>query len=172
MLTEPTFCRNSSINISIDNRYTIDLFTSEDRYLPWITTATVFTLPTTLGIAHARVTLARRRSPYLRTGCRIIATQQLDSLTVPSTPYVFNNCIYFLSYLLAGTNIIAIDLIAMKDFFLSIGPQQSAISSRWGAVITGDCAMTLTFHVLQKICNIKISLQFISTFGRDIPLPL
>ena len=74
---------------------TIDLFTSEDRYLPWITTAPVFTLPTTLGIAHAHVTLARHRSPNLRTGLRMIATQQLDSLTVPSTPYVFNNCIYF-----------------------------------------------------------------------------
>ena len=72
MLTEPTFCRNSSINISIDNRYDNDLFTSEDRYLPWITTAPVFTIPTTLGIAHARVTLARHRSPNLRTGCRII----------------------------------------------------------------------------------------------------
>ena len=112
---------------------TIDLFTSEDRYLPWITTATVFTLPTTLWIAHARVTLARHRSPNLRTGCRNIATQQLDSLTVPSTPCVFNNCIYFYSHLLAGTNTIAIDLMAI---FLSIGPQQSAISSRWGA---GDC---------------------------------
>ena len=60
----------------------------------------------------------------------------------------------------------------MKDyFFLSIGPQQSAISSRWGAVIAGDCTMALAFHVLQK-CLIKISLQFIFTFGRDIPLPL
>ena len=74
---------------------TTDLFTSEDQYLPWITTAPVFTLPTTLGIAHARVTLARHRAPNLRTGRRIIATQQLDSLTVPSTPYVFNNCSYF-----------------------------------------------------------------------------
>ena len=91
MLTEPAFCRNSSINISIDNRYDNDLFTSGDRYSPWITTAPVFTIPTTLGIAHARVTLARHRSPNLRTGCRIIITQQLDSLTVPSTPYVFNN---------------------------------------------------------------------------------
>ena len=63
--------------------------------------------------------------------------------------------------------------MTMKDyFFLSIGPQQSAISSRWGGVIAGDCAMTEAFHVLQKICRIKISLQFISTFGRDIPLPL
>ena len=54
-------------------------------------------IATTLGIAHARVTLARHRPPNLRTGCRIIATQQLDSLTVPSTPYVFNNCIYLYS---------------------------------------------------------------------------
>ena len=52
--------------------------------------------------------------------------------------------------------------MAMKDyFFLNIGPQQSAISSHWGAVIAGDCTMTLAFHVLQ-----------ISTYGRDIPLPL
>ena len=93
MLTEPTFCRNSSINISIDERN--DLFTSEDRYLPRVTTAPVFTLPTTLGIAHVRVTLARYRSPNLRTGCRFIATQQLDSLIVSSTPDVSNNCIYF-----------------------------------------------------------------------------
>ena len=62
----------------------------------------------------------------------------------------------------------------MKDyFFLSIGPQQLAISSHRGAVIAGDCAMTLAFHVLQKICRVKYpSLQFISTFGRDIDLPL
>ena len=98
---------------------TIDLFTSEDRYLPWITTAPVFTIPTTLGVAHARVTLAMHRSPNLRTGWRIIATQQLDSLTLPSTPYVFNNCIYFYSHLLAGTNSIAIDIMAMKDYFFS-----------------------------------------------------
>ena len=45
------------------------------------------------------------------------ATQQLDSLTVPSTPYVFNNCIYFWSHLLAGTNTITIDLITIKDYF-------------------------------------------------------
>ena len=84
---------------------TIDLFTSEDRYLPWITTAPVFTLPSTLGIAHARVTLARHRSPNLRTGCRIIAT---------------HNCNRFNGH--------------ERLFFLSIGSQQSAISSCWGAV--------------------------------------
>ena len=117
---------------------TSDLFTSEDRYLPWITTATVFTLPTTLGIAHARVTLARRRSPNLRTGCRIIATQQLDSLTVPSTPYVFNN-LYLLLVPPACWYKHNCNRFNGHErlFFLSIGPQQSAISSRWGAVIPG-----------------------------------
>ena len=43
---------------------------------------------------------------------------------------------------------------------------------RWLPMIAGDCAMTLAFHVLQKICRIKISLQFISTFGCNIVLPL
>ena len=37
-------------------------------------------------------------------------------------------------------------------------------------VIAGDCTMTLAFNVLQKICRIKISLQFISTFGRNIAI--
>ena len=151
---------------------TIDLFTSEDRYLPWITTAPVFTIPTTLGVAHARVTLAMHRSPNLRTGWRIIATQQLDSLTLPSTPYVFNNCIYFYSHLLAGTNSIAIDIMAMKDYFSQHRTQTIRHFFPLGRCVAGDCAMTLAFHVLQKICRIKISSWFISTFGRDIPLPM
>ena len=149
---------------------TIDLFTSEDRYLPWITTAPVFTIPTTLGIAHARVPLAKYRSPNLRPGCRIIATHQLDSLPVPSTPYVFNICIYFQSNLLAGTNSIAIDLMTMKDYFFSASTIHHFFPL--AVVIAGDCAMTLAFHVLQKICRMNISLQFISTFGRNITLPL
>ena len=35
---------------------------------------------------------------------------------------------------------------------------------------SSDCTITWAFHVLQKICHIKISLQFISTFGRNISL--
>ena len=98
---------------------TIDLFTSEDRYFPWITMAPLFTIPTIFGIAHAHVTLARHQSPNLRPECRIIATRKLDSLTVPSPHYVSNNCIYFQSHLLAGTASIAIDLMTMKDYFFS-----------------------------------------------------
>ena len=39
-------------------------------------------------------------------------------------------------------------------------------------VIAGDCTKALAFHVLQKISRIKIPLQLISTFGRNITLYL
>ena len=51
----------------------------------------------------------------------------------------------------------------------------------WLVVIAGggrqrnqsrDCAMTWAFHVLQNICRIKISWQFISTFGRNMTISL
>ena len=151
---------------------TIDLFTSEDRYLPWITTAPVFTLPTTLGIAHARVTLARHRLPNLRTRCRIIATQQLDSLTVPSTPYVFSNCIYFLSHLLGGTNTIAIDFNGHERLFFS--QHRPPTIRHFFPLGRCDCRwLRNDFSIPRAPENMshKISLQFISTFGRDIPLP-
>ena len=125
------FCRNSSINISINNRY-------HNRFIHF--GRPIFNVnhngagvynPDPFGIAHARVALAIYHSPNLRPGCRIITTQPLDSLTVSSAPYVANNCIYFKSHRLAGTNSIAIDLMTMEDFFLTICPQQSAIFSRW-----------------------------------------
>ena len=57
MFTEPTFCRNSSINISIGNRY-YDRFINLGRPIfslnhSGASAATVFTIPTTFGIAHA-----------------------------------------------------------------------------------------------------------------------
>ena len=59
------------------------------------------------------------------------------------------------------------------DYFLSIGHQQSRHFFLLAVVIAGDCAMTLAFHVLRKICRIKkTSLQFISTFGRNGTLSL
>ena len=105
-------------------------------------------------------------SPNLRPECSIITTQQLDAPIVPSTHYVFNNCVYFQSHLVAGTSSIAIDLMTMNDIFRSIGHQHSDISSCW---LLWTPAMILAFHV--KICRINI-LQFMSTFGRNIALPL
>ena len=83
-------------------------------------------------------------SPNLGPECLKITTRQLDALTVLSTHYVSNNCIYFQLHLPADTNSIAIDLMTMKDFFLSIGHQQSAISScqlLWLPVIANDLSI-------------------------------
>ena len=79
MLTEPTFCRNSPIHISIDNRfYNRFIHLGRPVFTLNHNDTSVFTIPTTFGIAHARVTLARHRSPNLRPEYRIIATRQLD----------------------------------------------------------------------------------------------
>ena len=59
----------------------------------------------------------RHQSSNLRPECRIITSRQLDALIVPSTHYVSNNCTYFQSHLLAGTNSIAINSMTTKDFF-------------------------------------------------------
>ena len=152
MLTEPTLCRNSSINISIDNRY-YNRFIHLGRPIFTINHngASVFTIPTTFGIAHARITLARGWSPNLWPECRIIATRQLDSFTVLSTHYISNNCIYFQSHLLAGTNSIAIDLMTMTDrFFSQHRPPAIRHFFLLAVVIAGDCAMTLAFRVSHK----------------------
>ena len=81
-----------------------------------------------------RVTLARHRSPNLRSECQSIATRQLEALTVPSTHNVANNCIYFQSHLLVGTNSTAIDLMTMKDYFFS-----ASATSNPPFVIVGCC---------------------------------
>ena len=62
--------------------------------------------------------------------------------------------------------------MTMKDYFSQHRPPTIRHFFPLAVVMTGDCAMTLAFHVLQKICPIKISLQSISTFGRNIAIPL
>ena len=150
MLTELAYCRKSSINISSDNRY-YNRFIHLGRPIFPVNHngASVFTIPTTFGIAHAHATLARHRSPNLRPECWIIATPQLDALTVPSTHYISDNCTYFQLHLLAGTNSFAIDLMTMKDFF------SASATSNAPFLLVGCCdrrwfAVTLAVHVLQK----------------------
>ena len=171
MLTELTFCHKPSINISID--ITIDLFTSEDQYCPWITTAPLcLQSQPHLGswLLHSRGTI------HLNCDLsRIIATRHLDAFTIPSTHCVSNNCIYFQSHLFAGTNSFAIDLMTMKEWFFSQhrppAPRHQQ-SCYFFLLAVGDCVMTIAFHMLQKICRIKTSLQFIITCGRNISICL
>ena len=67
MLTELTFCHKSSTNISIENQYQNRFIQLGRPIFPVkCNGAALFTIPITFGIAHARVTLARHRSPNLR----------------------------------------------------------------------------------------------------------
>ena len=128
----------------------IDLLTSQVRYFLWITAVP---LPQRCYTRAERATQSATQ----------VGSLLLDSLTVPSTHYVPKIVFTFSPICRACTN-----SVIMRDFiFLCISPhQQSAISSGWLWWIAGDgrqrnqphdCAMTWAFHVLQKICRIKIS---------------
>ena len=125
---------------------------------------TVFTIPTTFGIAHAQCYTRAERAAQSATR---LGSALLDFLTVPSTHYVPKIVFTFSPICRACANSISIYSIITRDFiFLCIGPhQQSAISSGL-AVIAGDgrqrnqpldCAMTWASHVLQNMCRIKLS---------------
>ena len=90
--------------------------------------ATVFTIPTTFGIAHVRCYTHAERATQSATQVR---SSLLDSLTVPSTHFIPKIVFTFSPICRACTNSNAIYLIIMRDFIcLCIGPhQQSAISS-------------------------------------------
>ena len=119
MLTELTSCHKSSTNISIDNRY-YNRFIQLGRLIFPLkyNSAALITIPTTFGMAHARVTLARNRSPNLRpeSDHRYSTARCFDCF---ANHYVSNNCFYVWSHVFAGTDSIAIDLMTMKDWLFS-----------------------------------------------------
>ena len=97
---------------------------------------------------------------------RFIATRQLNALTVPWSHNVSNNCIYIYSYLLRWykLNCNRFNHCEKPIFFLSIAHQPGASPATirppfllllW----SGDCAITLAFHVLQIICRMKIYIK-------------
>ena len=182
MLTELTFCHKSSTNIWIDILY-YNGFIQLGR--------------PTFTVKHNGAPRCLQSRPHLGThmpvfGCYTreapvtqsatwVGSPLLDSsmlLLFRSTHYVSNNCIYVRSHLFAGTDSIAIDLMTMEEWLFSQhrppAPchQQSCYFFILAVVIAGDCTMTLAFHMLQKICRIKTSLQFISIFGRNATLSL
>ena len=183
MFTEPTFCRNSSINISIDNRY-YNRFVNLRRPIfslnhSGASAATVFTIPTTFGIAHAPCYTRAERATQ---SAARVGSSLFDFLTVPSTHYVPKIVFTFSPICRACKNSIAIYLMIMRDlifFSASACTSNPPLSLLVGCDSNGrqrnqpcDCAMTWVFHVHQKICHMKIPLQFISTFGRNITLLL
>ena len=138
----------------------------------------MFTIPTTFEIAHARVLVLHTWGtghPICDLSW-IIATRQLDAFTVPLTHNVSNKCIYFQSHLFASTNSIAIDLMTIKDWFFfsatDTSPAPPAILP-FLLVSCCDCRwLRNDFSIPRAPENTshKTSLQFISTFGRNITL--
>ena len=136
LLTEHTFRRKLHVSrsISIDSRY-CNWFINLGRPIfplnhSGASAATVFTIPTTFGIAHAR---CYTRTEWATKFATRVGSSLLDSFTVSSTHYVCKIVCAFSPICRACANSIAIYLIIMRDFiFLCIGPhQQSAISSGW-----------------------------------------
>ena len=84
-----------------------------------------------------------------------------------------SSCIYSQTHLLAGaqSNCNRLNDHERLSFFSQHRPP--AIHHFFLlVVIAGDCAMTWAIHALQKICCIKLSLQFISPFGSNITISL
>ena len=166
------FCRKSSINISIDNhncnRFIHIRPISQQRLCSVYNPDHIWDRACSCHL----VTLVKHWSPNLRPDCWIIATWQLHALTIQSTHYVTNNCIYFQSHMLDATNSIAIHLMTMKDWFFS---RHRPLAIRHffllAVVISGGCAMT-SIPRASEICHIEIPSQFIYTFGHSITLPL
>ena len=102
----------------------------------------------------------------------VIATRQFDALTVPWTHYVSNNCAYFQSHCFNCCNKPNCNRFSHHE--RPIFSSASAASDNlpfvllWSRWLCND----FTFYILQKICHMKYSLKFISTFGRNISLSL
>ena len=129
MFTEPTFCRNSSINISIDDRY-YNRFINLGRPIfslnhSGASAATVFTIPTTFGIAHAPCYTRDERATQ---SAARVGSSLFDFLTVPSTHYVPKIVFTFSPICRACKNSIATYLIIMRDLiFFSLHRPAPAI---------------------------------------------
>ena len=138
LLTEHTFCRRLSRSSSIDSRYCNRFINLGRPIFPLnhsgASAATVFTIPTTFGIAHVRCYTRVERPTQSATR---VGSSLLDSLTVPSTHFVPKIVFAFSPISRACTNSIVMYSIIMRDFiFLCIGPhQQSTIS----AISSGCC---------------------------------
>ena len=134
LLTEHKFCRKLSRRISIDSLCCNRFINLGRPIFPLnhsgASAATVFTIPTTFGIAHA---WCYTRAERIAQSATRVGSLPLDSLSAPSTHYSPKIVFTFSPICGACTSSIAIYLIIMRDFiFLCIGPhQQSTISSGW-----------------------------------------
>ena len=157
----------------------IDWLNSEDRYFLWIT-----------AVPLPRRCLQSRQHSVSRMRCVTLALSEPPNLRPESDhrylilllfrqPITSPNCICLQSDLSSLYKLSCNIFNHHERLYFSLHQPTQAIF--WLVVIAGDgkqrnqsrdCAMTWASHVFQKICRIKISKQFISTFGRNITLSL
>ena len=141
-------CR-SIINIAID------LFTSEDRYFLWIVAVPLFTIPTTFVNAHAWC--YTREAPLSQSATQVRSSLLDSSMlwlfreAITSPIIVFTSQSHLLRWYKLNCN-------RFKDrerlIFLQHRPPVTLC--HFFLLRSGDCAMTLAFHVLQKIYRMEI----------------
>ena len=155
LLAERKFCRKSSMNMSIDNQY-CHWFIHNGRLIFSVNRsgASVYNpydiWERACAVLHSWGTARPVCDPS-----RIIATRQLNALTVPWSHYVSKNCIYIQSHLLRWykLNCNRFDH-REKPIFSQHRPP--ATIRHFFLLRSGDCAMTSAFHMLQKICRVKL----------------
>ena len=118
LFTEQKFCHKSSRSILIDNRF-CNRFINLGRPIfslnhSGASAATVFTIPTTFGNAHAP---CYTRAEWATQSAARVGSSLFDFLTDPSTHYVPKIVFTFSPICRACKNSIAIYLIIMRDFF-------------------------------------------------------
>ena len=126
LLTEDKFCSKLSMGISIDSRYCNRFINFGRPIFPLnhsgASAATVFTIPTTFGIAHARCYTRAERAAQSATQ---VWSSLLDSLTVPSTHHVHKIVFTFSPICCACANSIAIYSIITRYFIFSASARTS-----------------------------------------------
>ena len=146
------------MNMSIDNRY-CNRFIHIGRPIFSVnrSSASVYN-PDDIWERACAVLHSRDTAHPICDPSRIIATRHLNALTVPWSHNVSNNCIYIHSYLLRWYKL---NCNRFKTDFFSQHPppargHQRQSGHHYFLLWSGDCAMTLAFHMLQKICRMKI----------------
>ena len=112
-----------------------------------------------------------REPPVIQSATRVVSSLLDRSMLSLFHEPIMSPIIVFTSSptCLASKNSIAIDLITIKDRFL----QHRRPATIWYFFLdSGDCAMSWAFRVLQKICRIEYSLQFVCPFGNNISLSM
>ena len=168
LFSEHKFSHKLSRSISIDRHY-CNKFINLGRPIfslnhSGASAATVFTTPTTFGIAHAWVLHSRWAGHPIFDPSRIIATWFSYCSINPLRP---QNCIYLQSDLSCLYKLNCNIFNHHERLYFPLHRPTPAIRHFfWLVVIAGDgrqrnqirdCAMTWASHVLQKICRMKIS---------------